>query len=123
MKLDINFSKKIKPAIESSETLTDWFERNQEWMAYFEFTHPGCNHFEGNRYAHIDVKVLGRMSSEGLFWLESEGLPNKEKAAKAIMAMGKVYEEALPYISDVAIKKYYIDTNELDKKTSNKVRR
>lgn len=122
MELNINFNKKIKPAIESSEALTDWFERNQDWMAYFEFTHPACTHFEGNRMAHIDVKVLGRMSSEGLFWLESEGLPKKEKAAKAIMAMDKVYEEALPYISDVAIKKYYIDTNELDKKTS-KVRR
>ena len=42
MKLDVNFKKEIEPLINSSEALANWFEKNQEMMAYFEMTHPGA---------------------------------------------------------------------------------
>ena len=71
MKLDVNFKKEIEPLINSSEALANWFEKNQEMMAYFEMTHPGCLHFE-NTNANYDVKVLGRMANGCLTWLESK---------------------------------------------------
>ena len=57
MELNVNFKRELKPLINSSEALADWFEKNQEMMAYFEMTHPGCLHFE-NTNANYDVKVL-----------------------------------------------------------------
>ncbi len=57
MKLDVNFKKEIEPLINSSEALANWFEKNQEMMAYFEMTHPGCLHFE-NTNAIMMLKFL-----------------------------------------------------------------
>ena len=55
MELNINFKRELEPLINSSEALADWFEKNQEMMAYFEMTHPGCLHFE-NTNANYDEK-------------------------------------------------------------------
>ena len=70
MKLNHNFNKNIESLINSSKSLSDWFEKNQEMMAYFDMTHPGCLHFE-NSLANYDTVVLGRMANGCLTWLET----------------------------------------------------
>ena len=109
MELNINFKRELEPLINSSESLADWFEKNQEMMAYFEMTHPGCLHFE-NTNANYDVKMLGRMASGCLTWLETK-LPysNEEKVKNASMAIALIYDMAKEHLSDVARDKYFID--------------
>ena len=118
MKLDVNFKKEIEPLINSSEALANWFEKNQEMMAYFEMTHPGCLHFE-NTNANYDVKVLGRMANGTLTWLETN-LPysNEEKVRNAEMSIASIYDLEKDHLSDVAKEKYFIDVDGLEKKES-----
>ena len=48
MELNINFDMNIGWIIDKNKSLSDWFERNQDWMAYYELTHAGCLHFENS---------------------------------------------------------------------------
>ena len=116
MKLDVNFKKEIEPLINSSEALANWFEKNQEMMAYFEMTHPGCLHFE-NTNANYDVKVLGRMANGCLTWLESN-LPysDEDKVKNASMTIASIYDMEKDHLSDVARDKYFINIEGLEKK-------
>lgn len=118
MELNINFNKKISPLVNSSKSLSNWFEKNQEMMAYFEMTHPGCLHFE-NTNANYDVKVLGRMANGTLTWLETN-LPysNEEKVRNAEMSIASIYDLEKDHLSDVAKEKYFIDVDGLEKKES-----
>lgn len=118
MELNINFNKKISSLVNSSESLSNWFEKNQEMMAYFEMTHPGCLHFE-NTNANYDVKVLGRMANGTLTWLETN-LPysNEEKVRNAEMSIASIYDLEKDHLSDVAKEKYFIDVDGLEKKES-----
>lgn len=118
MELNINFNKIISPLVNSSESLSNWFEKNQEMMAYFEMTHPGCLHFE-NTNANYDVKVLGRMANGTLTWLETN-LPysNEEKVRNAEMSIASIYDLEKDHLSDVAKEKYFIDVDGLEKKES-----
>ena len=118
MELNINFNKKIEPLINSSEILSEWFEKNQEWMAYYELTHPGCNHFE-NSNANFDVKVLGRMANGSLTWLETK-LPysDEEKVQNATMTIAGIYEESKECLSDGAKERFFINVKDLEKKVS-----
>ena len=118
MELNINFNKKISPLVNSSESLSNLFEKNQEMMAYFEMTHPGCLHFE-NTNANYDVKVLGRMANGTLTWLETN-LPysNEEKVRNAEMSIASIYDLEKDHLSDVAKEKYFIDVDGLEKKES-----
>ncbi len=118
MKLDVNFKKEIEPLINSSEALANWFEKNQEMMAYFEMTHPGCLHFE-NTNANYDVKVLGRMANGCLTWLESK-LPysDEDKVKYASVAIASIYDIEKDHLSDVARDKYFINIEGLEKKES-----
>ena len=113
MILNENFDKKIEPLINSSYALTDWFERNQDAMAYFELTKPNCLHFEDTS-ANIDIKVLGRMASNCLSYLESD-LPyiDKEKVAYAIISINTLYNAFKERLSEEAKNNYYINTDEL----------
>lgn len=111
MKLNINFNKKLEPLINSSEELSNWFEKNQEVMAYYELNHPGCLHFEGSS-ASFDVLVLGRMANACLSWLESELTPDEEKVQLAIDSIDAIYEVSKNLLSDVAKGKYSIKSNE-----------
>ena len=61
MKLNHNFDENLEETINSCKPLADWFERNQDWMAYFELTHKDCLHFE-NTSVNTDVLALGRMA-------------------------------------------------------------
>ena len=116
MKLNINFKRRLEPLINSSEALADWFEKNQEMMAYFEMTHPGCLHFE-NTNANYDVKVLGRMANGSLTWLESN-LPysDEDKVKNASMTIASIYDMEKDHLSDVARDKYFINIEGLEKK-------
>ena len=118
MRLNNNFKGRLEPLINSSEALADWFEKNQEMMAYFEMTHPGCLHFE-NTNANYDVKVLGRMANGTLTWLETN-LPysNEEKVRNAEMSIASIYDLEKDHLSDVAKEKYFIDVDGLEKKES-----
>ena len=112
MKLNINFNKKLEPLINSSEELSDWFEKNQDTMAYLELTHPNCLHFENNSMASTDTKVLGRMANTCLIWLETT-LPNysdEEKVENAILSIADIYYENYEKISLNAKEKYFIST-------------
>lgn len=42
MELNFNFNKSLESTINLCPPLADWFERNQDIMAYFELTHKGC---------------------------------------------------------------------------------
>ena len=115
MKLNINFNKKIEPLINSSEALSEWFEKNQEMMVYYELTHPSCNHFENSK-ANFDVKVLGRMANRSLNWLETEyQYSDEEKVQNATMTIAEIYEESKERLSDVAKERYFINVEELEK--------
>ena len=115
MELNINFNKKLEPLINSDERLANWFERNQDWMAYFELTHPGCTHFEEG-IASYDVKVLGRMANSCLTWLERK-LPysDEEKVQNAINAIAEIYEESKDCLSDNAKELYHISVEKKEK--------
>lgn len=115
MKLDQNFNREIEGAINSCQPLADWFERNQQLMAYLGLTHKGCLHFE-NSYANGDVVVLGRMANAGLTWLEAPkalNIPEETKAYNAAMAIAMVYEEDKTRLSENARTQYYLDVEAL----------
>ncbi len=118
MELNSNFNKKIEPLVNSSDALAEWFEKNQEMMAYFEMTHPGCLHFE-NTAANYDVKVLGRMANGSLIWLETN-LPysDEEKVKNASMTIASIYDMEKEHLSDIARDKYYIKVEGLEKEDS-----
>lgn len=117
MKLNINFNPTLESTINLYQPLADWFERNQEAMAYFEFTHKGCLHFENSSMASADVKALGRMASDALTWLESStaSFSPKEKAINAAVSIAKVYEEEKQGLSENAKVQYYLNVEELQK--------
>ena len=117
MKLNLNFNKDLESTINSCQPLADWFERNQESMAYFELTHKGCLHFEDSSFANADVKALGRMANAGLTWLEAPktlNIDEETKAYNAAMSIAMVYEEEKARISDNARQMYYLDVEALD---------
>ena len=76
MELNINFNKNLEKIINSYQPLRDWFDINQELMAYYELTHSGCTHFE-NSNANYDIKVLGRLANACLSILENSSIKNK----------------------------------------------
>lgn len=118
MKLDINFNPNLKKTIKLCEPLSDWFERNQETMAYFQLTHKGCLHFEGNPFANNDIIVLGKMANAALTWLEmpkTNSISRKEIAINAALAIAMIYEKEKEKLSDNAKMKYYIDVQNLQK--------
>ena len=119
MKLNINFNKKIEPLINSSEALSNWFEKNQETMAYFEMTRPGCLHFE-NTCANLDVKVLGRMASSCLTWLQTpHKISDASKVGNAVISMVEIYENQKEFLTDTAKDLYYISDEEFIKEEEN----
>ena len=120
MELNQNFNKELEGTINSCQPLADWFERNQEMMAYFELTHKGCLHFEKSS-ANADVVVLGRMANAGLTWLEAPkalNIPEETKAYNAAMAIAMVYEEDKTRLSETARTQYYLDAEALQKENT-----
>lgn len=114
--LNQNFDPSMEKTILLCKPLADWFERNQETMAYFEFTKPGCLHFEGSNTNH-DVIALGRMANAGLMWVASynEKYTEEEKALNAALSIAQVYDQEKSKLSDDAKKLYAINTEELEK--------
>ena len=116
MKLNKNFNQEIESLINSSEALSDWFEKNQESMAYFELTHPGCLHFD-NSYAHLDYHVLGKMANACLEWLETPyNYTDEEKVQNAINSIAFIYDKTESLLSPTARELYAINVEELEKK-------
>lgn len=122
MELNINFDKSLEKTINSFQPLADWFERNQETMAYFELTKKGCLHFE-NSHASYDIITLGRMANAGLTCLESKlQISPEDKAKFAAFSIANIYEEQKEGLSNVARIQYYLDIETLQKEenTENK---
>ena len=114
--LNQNFDPNMESTILLCKPLADWFARNQETMAYFELTKPGCLHFEGTN-ANPDVIALGRMANAGLMWVTSysKEYTEEEKAFNAAFSIAQVYEQEKSKLSDNAKKQYAINTEELEK--------
>ena len=111
MELNINFKKEYEEIINANQQLADRFERNQETMAYFELTHPGCLHFENSR-ANPDNIVLGRIANAGLTTLENIiGFPisNENKAFFVALTIAVEYEKNKESLSDTAQQLFYLD--------------
>ena len=105
MTLDINFNKELEPIINSFEPLADWFERNQDTMAYFGLTHSDCLHLEDG-IAHHDLVALGRMANAALNCLEENfGIDNKAHAMAATISLMAVYAQEEDQLSEVAKEK------------------
>lgn len=118
MKLNINFDQSLESVINSCEPLAEWFERNQETMAYFGLIHKGCLHFNDNPMASYDVKALGKMANAGLTLLEAPKalrISDEEKAYNAAMSIAMVYEEEKEKLSDNARTSYFMDVERLSK--------
>ena len=115
--LNQNFDSNIESTILLCKPLADWFARNQETMAYFELTKPGCLHFEGTN-AHPDIIALGRMTNAGLLWLASynKQYTEEEKAFNAAFSIANVYEQEKSKLSDNAKNQYAINIKELEEK-------
>ena len=116
MKLNINFDPALEEIINLYAPLADWFERNQETMAYFEMTHKGCLHF--NKFANPDVVALGKMADAALTWLEypkTALVTSEVKVVNAALSIARVYEEEKEKLSEEAKSLYYIDIQALQK--------
>lgn len=121
MKLNINFNQKYEEIINANLELANWFERNQETMAYFELTHPGCLHFEDSR-AHQDNIVLGRMVNAGLTSMENVikfPISNENKAFFVALSIAVEYENNKENLSDIAQQKLYLDMEAACKNETN----
>ncbi len=115
MKLDRNFDPKLEDIINTCEVLADWFERNQEQMAYYELTHVGCTSFESPFFSN-DVIALGKMSNAGLMCLEApDEIPAEEKAFNAAFAISEVYNDEKDKLTEKARIRYYINVEQLQK--------
>lgn len=112
MILNINFKNRLKleSIIAFSPALCAWFERNQEWMAYFELTHAGCTQFEDDALVSYDIKVLGRMANACFSWLECQDpvLGYQQKAVWAANAIHEIYVAEKENLSDTAKELYAI---------------
>lgn len=116
MELNINFNKRIGWIIDKNKSLSDWFERNQEWMAYFGLTHAGCLHFD-EIVASDDIRILGRMANAALTILEDKGPIDAIKMAdNAAKAIAEIYELNKDNLTETARKLYAIDIEPLEKK-------
>lgn len=116
MELNINFDKSLEEIINTCPPLADWFERNQETMAYFELTHTGCLHFNESSTASDDIKVLGKMANAGLTYLESKlPISAEDKAKCAAISIADVYVEEQFRLSDNARTQYYLDVEALQR--------
>ena len=118
MELNINFNKCIGWIIDKNKSLSDWFERNQKWMAYFGLTHAGCLHFENpNPYVHNDIRILGRMANAALTILEDKGpIDAIERADNAAKAIAEIYELNKDNLTETSRKLYAIEIEPLEKK-------
>lgn len=122
MFLNNNFNQKIEKSILLNSSLTDWFTKNQETMAYFELTHMGCLQFEDSSMASNDIRVLGRMANAALTWLEGEfPLTQEERASKASQSIAKIYESEKEGLSEIAQDLYSINIEDLEKAETQEV--
>ena len=115
MKLNENFDKSLEDKINLYEPLADWFQRNQEMMAYFKLTHSGCLHFEDSQ-ASQDIIILGRLANAVFTYLENIELLQitpEEAAFNAALLIAYIYERDKDKLSENAKKQYYLDDEKL----------
>ena len=115
MILNSNFNPKVEGIVVFSKSLTSWFSRNQEWLAYFELTHAGCTQFENSATCSDDIKILGKMANAALTYIEANnGLSAPERVKRAEDAICIIYEEYKEDLSDNARRQYAIYQEQID---------
>ena len=118
MELNINFDKSLEKIINTCPPLADWFDRNQDTMAYYDLKHPGCTHFE-NSHANPDLVALGRMANAALTCLASKlPISQEEKARFAAFSIATVYDGEELNLSENARIQYYLDIESLQKENN-----
>lgn len=115
MILNSNFNPKVEEIVVFSKSLTSWFSRNQEWLAYFELTHAGCTQFENSATCSDDIKILGRMANAALTYIETKkDLSAPERAKLAEDAIYNIYEEYKENLSANARRQYALYQEQIE---------
>ena len=117
MKLNHNFDKRLEKIINSYQPLADWFERNQETMAYFELTHKGCLHLTFPRASH-DLITLSKMADAFFSSITFDSTKYHEEIARtAAQTIEKIFREEEENLTPDAKEKYAITTNDIQSPT------
>ncbi len=95
--------------------LAEWFERNQEAMAYLDLIHKGGLAMYNDYNFSMDARMLSKMANAALTWLETPDFSIKpfDKAFNAAISISIIYEKEKDYLSDTARDLYYINMEEL----------
>ena len=112
MILNEGFNKDIEPIINSSTTLTDWFDRNQDLLTFYGLDHPGNYMYERIDLKDDDIKVLGRMANHCLTVLEFYDAPYIDKIKYAIKGMTFIYNTEFDKLSEYGKMRLYITNKE-----------
>lgn len=114
MKITSNFDPSLEPVINSYPPLADWFERNQNSMAYYEFINSNCLHFQKAPFTPFQIQILGEMAHVGFIELEKKNLSKEERALNATIAIKEVYEENKDRLQDDAKKQLLINEKTIE---------
>ncbi len=114
MKINSNFNPSLEPVINSYPPLADWFERNQNSMAYYQFFNSDCLHFKESKFASFQVKTLGEMAHAGFIELEKKNLSKEERALNATISIKEVYDKNKEYLQDDAKKQLLINEKTIE---------
>ncbi|MBQ6285813.1 MAG: hypothetical protein IJK67_05885 [Bacilli bacterium] len=117
MILNEKFDKKYEGIINLYEPLADWFEKNQDVMAEYGFTHKNCLKFI-NKNINMDIIILGKMSAAAFNWLEATpdiSISLHARAFNAASAIHRIYVDESSLLSDNAKELYNIHKGEIRK--------
>lgn len=108
MALNPRFNPELEEIININPALANWFSKNQESMAYFNFTSHNNSCFEN--YSSLDIRALGKMSSIALYYLENKDLEltDQERADKAAKGISDLYNTEKDFMSESARSLYAI---------------
>ena len=110
MQLNTNFDPYLQDIISLCKPLEDWFLKNQDALAYYDFTHKGC--MQNKKYLRGDIAVLGKMADEALTWLEAPSyisMPDLEKAINAAFSIAMVYDDEKLGLTNQAKERYFLE--------------
>lgn len=106
--MNLIFDQSIVEIINTYPPLVDWFEKNQEMLAYFELTHKDCSHLHNG--CSLDLQVLQKMTNAGFAYLESTyPISHLEKAMFAALSMANIYNKNIQNLSENARKNYFMN--------------
>ncbi len=117
MILNEKFDKKYESIINLYKPLAEWFEKNQDVMAEYGFTHKKCLNFI-NKNINIDIIILGKMADAAFNWLDATtdvAISLHARAFNAASAIHKIYVDEKDCLSDNAKELYNIHKDDVKK--------